>query len=188
MIHLGRRTIYVGGQIILCILLLIIGFCSLAPESNISSRWAIGSMLIIFTFVYDASVGPVCYSLVAEISSTRLRQKTVVLARNCYNISSIIVNILTPRQLNEAAWDWGARSAFFWAGACFVCLVWTFFRLPEPKGRTYAELDVLFENKVSARKFASTPVDAFLSEEQRRESLAAENAHKYAEKRDEGNY
>lgn len=28
-------------------------------------------------------------------------------------------------------------------------------------GRTYAELDVLFENRVSARKFASTKVDQF---------------------------
>ena len=34
-------------------------------------------------------------------------------------------------------------------------------RLPEPKGRTYAELDLLFEHKVSARKFASTHIDQF---------------------------
>jgi len=32
---------------------------------------------------------------------------------------------------------------------------------PEFKGRTYAEIDVLFENKVSARKFSSTYVDPF---------------------------
>jgi SP family general alpha glucoside:H+ symporter-like MFS transporter len=34
-----------------------------------------------------------------------------------------------------------------------VSLVWTFFRLPEPKGLTFAELDLLFENKASARSF-----------------------------------
>ena len=42
-----------------------------------------------------------------------------------------------------------------------MLLTWTYFRLPEPKGRTYGELDVLFENKVSARKFAKTRVDQF---------------------------
>ena len=29
----------------------------------------------------------------------------------------------------------------------------------ETKGRTYAELDILFENRVSARKFSKTRVD-----------------------------
>lgn len=33
--------------------------------------------------------------------------------------------------------------------------------LPECKDRSYAELDVLFENKVSARKFSKTSVDQF---------------------------
>ena len=45
-----------------------------------------------------------------------------------------------------------------------MCWLWTYFRLPEPKGRTYGELDVLFENNVSAKKFASTTVDQFSSE------------------------
>jgi SP family general alpha glucoside:H+ symporter-like MFS transporter len=40
-------------------------------------------------------------------------------------------------------------------------VVWVYFRLPEPKGRTYAELDALFEGKVSAGKFASTRVDPY---------------------------
>jgi hypothetical protein len=35
-----------------------------------------------------------------------------------------------------------------------------FSRLPETKDRTYEELDVLFEKRISARKFASTTVDA----------------------------
>ena len=38
-------------------------------------------------------------------------------------------------------------------------LVWAFFRLPETKGRTFAEIDILFKNGVSARKFSKTKVD-----------------------------
>jgi SP family general alpha glucoside:H+ symporter-like MFS transporter len=33
--------------------------------------------------------------------------------------------------------------------------------VPEPAGRTFAELDLLFEKGISARKFASTDVDVF---------------------------
>lgn len=42
-----------------------------------------------------------------------------------------------------------------------MCIIYTYFRLPEPNGRTFAELDVLFERGISARKFATTEVDVF---------------------------
>ena len=63
--------------------------------------------------------------------------------------------------LNPNAWNWKAKAGFLWAGTSFACFIWSFFRLPEPKGRTYGELDVLFEQGVSARKFASAVVDPF---------------------------
>ena len=34
-------------------------------------------------------------------------------------------------------------------------------RLPEPKGRTYGEMDVLFARGISARKFKETKLDIF---------------------------
>lgn len=139
MSRVGRRTLYLYGLLALLSLLLIIG-----------------SMLLVYTFTYDSTIGPVCYSLVAELSSTRLRSKTIVLARNVYNVFGIINNIWTPYMLNPSAWNWGAKTGFFWAGICFLCLTWTYFRLPEPKGRTYGELDILFSQKISARKFSRT--------------------------------
>lgn len=109
----GRRTIYLYGLVVLCCLLMIIGFTALADKSNTGAQWAIGSMLLVFTFTYDLTVGPVCYSLVAEIPSTRLKNKSIVLARNFYNIGGIIVNIITNYQLTPTAWNWGAKSSFF---------------------------------------------------------------------------
>jgi len=40
-------------------------------------------------------------------------------------------------------------------------LIYTYFRIPEPTGRTFAELDLLFEKNISARKFSSTTIDVF---------------------------
>jgi SP family general alpha glucoside:H+ symporter-like MFS transporter len=162
----GRRTLYVVGQLLMTLILIIIGFLGLAHKSDTAIQWAIGSMLLIYTFIYDATVGPVCYSLVSELSSTRLRAKSIVLARNLYNIMGIVVNIITPRMLNPTAWNWGAKSGFFFAGTCFICCVWTFFRLPEPKGRTYAELDLLFEEGWPARKFKQAVVNPFRTKEE----------------------
>ncbi|RMZ24709.1 hypothetical protein D0859_11244 [Hortaea werneckii] len=106
----GRRTLYLWGQILMSLVLVIVRFMGIANSSG--AQWAVAAMMLLFTFIYDATVGP------------------------------------------------GAKAGFFWGGACVLCAIWTFFRLPEPKGRTYAELDVLFQAKVSVRRFASTDVSA----------------------------
>ncbi|KAF2024172.1 hypothetical protein EK21DRAFT_104855 [Setomelanomma holmii] len=142
--HLGRRTIHISGACKLFVILIIVGSCSCAGTQ--ASNWAIGGILILFGFVYDFTIGLVTYSIVSEMSSTRLKAKTIVLARALYNIFNIVVNVLTNYQLGDANWAWGAKTAFF---------------SEPPKGRTYGELDMLFEQNVSARKFASTQVDPY---------------------------
>jgi len=84
-----------------------------------------------------------------------------VLGRNLYNIVGIVCSVLTPYMLNPSAWNWGNFAGFFWAAICFLCIIYTYFRVPEPQGRSFAELDLLFERGISARKFASTNVDVF---------------------------
>lgn len=128
----GRRTIHLSGLCTQFLLLVIVG--SLAFAGTNGSIWAIGALLIIFTFVYDFTVGPVTYSLVSELSSTRLKAKTIVLARAAYNASNIFVNVMTNYQLSSTAWNWGAKAAYFWAGTCLLSAIWVYLRLPEPKG------------------------------------------------------
>ncbi|KAG7146212.1 General alpha-glucoside permease like protein [Verticillium longisporum] len=115
--------------------------------------------------MYDMTVGPLCYTLVAELPSTRLKAKTIVLARNFNNMAGLVNNVLMPRMLGVNSWNWGAKTGLFWAGLVLLIIVWAYFRLPETQGRTYGELDILFEQEVSARKFGSTRVDQFAEDE-----------------------
>jgi len=159
---LGRRTLYLGGLCGLCAMLFVMGFLGLVPAAQRDKgALATGAMMIAWAMFYQLTVGTVCYSLVAELSTRRLALKTVVLGRNLYNIIGIITSVLTPYMLNPGAWNWGNYAGFFWAASCFLSILYTYCRLPEPKGRTFAELDLLFEKRVSARDFASTQVDVF---------------------------
>ncbi|KAK3052185.1 hypothetical protein LTR09_006777 [Extremus antarcticus] len=159
---IGRRTLYLYGLCGLFSMLFIMGFLGLVPEAHRDeAALATGSIMIVWALFYQLTVGTVCYSLVAELSTRRLQIKTVVLGRNLYNIVGIITNVLTPYMINPSAWNWSNYTAFFWAGLCFLCIVYTYFRIPEPRGRTFAELDLLFERKISARNFAKTEVDVF---------------------------
>jgi SP family general alpha glucoside:H+ symporter-like MFS transporter len=132
--YMGRRTLYLWGLVGCLVVLLVTGTVACLPQTDATSR-ALGSLIILMTFIYDSTIGPVCYTLVAEIPSTRLRIKTVVLARVFYNISSIVVNIITPRMLNPTSWNWKGKSAFLYAGTTTICLIWCYLRLPEPKGK-----------------------------------------------------
>ncbi|KAG0657519.1 hypothetical protein C6P46_006488 [Rhodotorula mucilaginosa] len=161
MSRIGRRKLYGYGLVVLTILLLIIGGMGSVPRSNKGASYGVGALLLVYTAVYDATVGPVCYTLVSEIPSTRLRAKTVVLSRIAYNLIAIINATIMPYFLNTESLNWGAKTGYFWGGLCACCAVWTYFRCPEPRGRTYGELDVLFANRVSARKFEKTEADQF---------------------------
>jgi SP family general alpha glucoside:H+ symporter-like MFS transporter len=161
MTKFGRRTLYISGLASMGAVLFIIGCLGIISKGSEPAQWGVGALLLVYTLIYDLTVGPICYSLVAELSSTRLRSKTIVLARNCFTISGLVTNTLIPRMLNPSAWNWGAKIGYFWAGSCLLCFLWAFFRLPEPKGRTYAELDLLFEQGVPARRFSATFVDPF---------------------------
>ncbi|KAG9774115.1 sugar transporter family protein, partial [Aureobasidium melanogenum] len=157
---IGRRSLFLYGLCGLFTMLLIMGFLGL-PSDRDAAAMATGSIMIVWAACYQLSVGTVCYSLVAEMSTRRLQIKTVVLGRNLYNIVGIICSVITPYMLNPGQWNWGNYAGFFWAGACFLCIIYTYFRVPEPAGRSFAELDLLFERRVPARKFATTKVDVF---------------------------
>ncbi|EFX03077.1 major facilitator superfamily transporter alpha-glucoside [Grosmannia clavigera kw1407] len=159
---IGRRTLYVGGLCLLCVMLLLMGFLGLVPDSHKDqASLATGSIMLVWALCYQLSVGTVCYSLVAEISTRRLQIKTVVLGRALYIIVGIVASVLNPYMLNPGAWNWSNYAGFFWGGICFLCIIYSYFRVPEPMGRSFAELDLLFESGVSARKFKSTTVDVF---------------------------
>lgn len=159
---IGRRTLVIYGLCGLCSMLMIMGFLGLVPEAHRhQGSLATGAMMIIWALFYQLTVGTVCYSLVAELSTRRLQIKTVVLGRVLYNIVAIICGVLTPYMLNPTEWNWKNYAGFFWGGICFLCIIYTYFRVPEPRGRSFAELDLLFERGVSARKFATTEVDVF---------------------------
>jgi SP family general alpha glucoside:H+ symporter-like MFS transporter len=159
--HFGRRTIELGGLCGLTLVLTICGTVAILPISTVTMGWAEGSLLLVYTLVYGCTIGPVTYALVSELSSTRTKSKTINIARMGYNAFGVFNCIITPYQLNETAWNWGGKTAWFWVAFCVICLIYAYFRIPEPRGRTYAEMDWLFTEGISARKFRSTVVPKF---------------------------
>lgn len=55
---------------------------------------------------------------------------------------------------------WGTKIGFFFAGTTALMLIPVIFYYPETKGRTYAEIDELYERGIPAWRFSTTKTRA----------------------------
>mmetsp|Transcript_5247 Transcript_5247/g.5956 ORF Transcript_5247/g.5956 Transcript_5247/m.5956 type:complete len:555 (+) Transcript_5247:764-2428(+) len=155
----GRRTIYVSGYFTLVVMLFLIGILAVPAENNPNVRWAQAALTLIWVATYALTIGPLAFTIVSEMSATRLRAQSVALARNAYNLASLISNVIEPYLITTTGANLKGKTAFVWFATALPTLIWSYFRLPETKDRTYEELDILFEKGILARKFSSYVLD-----------------------------
>ncbi|KAI1357750.1 general substrate transporter [Xylaria arbuscula] len=155
---IGRKSLLLGGVCAAMTTLLVAGLLGIPKDLSDTGAIVAGTLLMVLS-VIGSIISPVIYTIVAEIPSTRLRIKTIALARGAYHIANAgLVATITEKQLDRRGWNWGLKSCLFWAGINLILAIYIHLRLPETKGRTYAELSILFENKVPARKFKAAQV------------------------------
>lgn len=154
----GRRPIFLVGFCILVACLWLIAILACVHQST-SIKYVQAALCLVWLGAYSMTVGPIVYTIVAEIGATRLRTKTVVLGRSTYYVGNIIGQVLEPYMINPTQWDWKGKTAFFWGITALVTTIWGYFRLPETKDRTFEELDILFTRGIGARKFAKASLE-----------------------------
>ena len=166
--NVGRRRIYICGCAAMATILYLIGILQGVSHFN---RKPIGMAQAVLTLLWVVSfqltVGQLGWSTPAEVGSTRLRQKTVVLARNSYYVTSVIASVLEPYFVSPTAWNLRGYTAFVWAGTCTITGIWAVFRMPETKDRSYEELNLMFAKRLPARHFKNYEVDVFEIEEEK---------------------
>jgi MFS transporter, SP family, general alpha glucoside:H+ symporter len=102
----GRRTIWLVGFSSLVAILWTIGFLAVPNNQTMSLAWAQSILCIVWLGAYSMTVGPIIYTIVAEIGSTRLRTQTVVLARSTYYVGNIICGgLIQPEMLAPGSWN-----------------------------------------------------------------------------------
>ena len=148
-----RRQVWLAGLCCMLPIMLVIGIVACIPTQTTTILWTQGALILVWFFCYGWSIGPLPYVICAEIGSAHLRQKTIALARGSYYVTQIINTIVAPYILNPTAGNLKGKAAFLPAALMAILLVWSIYKLPETKGRSFEELDVMFAKKVSARQF-----------------------------------
>ncbi|KND91006.1 General alpha-glucoside permease [Tolypocladium ophioglossoides CBS 100239] len=150
---LGRRNIFLFGMGLVTAILLLIGVLDVVPTSG--AKWVQAGLTVVYAFVYTASLGAMAFAILGEASSTSLRAPTVALATATQAIAGTVFNFVIPYMVNPDQGNLKGKVGFIFGGLALVASAWGFFYVPELKGRTFDEIDRMFQARVPPRKMGS---------------------------------
>ncbi|RFN47645.1 maltose permease mal31 [Fusarium flagelliforme] len=151
----GRRTLVIYGGAAMATICFVVGGLGFMKQTS-ASGMALVALCSLWAFVYANTLAPIGWISLVEISSPSLRAKTTSIAVTIQYATGILFNYTVPLMLSNQNAGWGQKIGLFFGGITLVYLIPCILTFPETKGRTYHELDELFERRVPAWKFAST--------------------------------
>ncbi|KAL2849592.1 general substrate transporter [Aspergillus pseudoustus] len=151
----GRQTLVIYGGALMAIICLIVGGLGFMEQTS-ASGVALVALCSFWAFVYANSLAPIGWISLVEISSPSLRAKTTSFAVTIQYLTGILFNYCVPRMLSNQHAGWGQKIGLFFGGLTLLYLTPCILLFPETKGRTYHELDELFERGIPAWRFAET--------------------------------
>lgn len=149
----GRRKVYLLGMGVLTTLLLLIGILDVVPTN--AAQWVQAALTVIYAFVYFATLGAMAFAILGETSSTSLRAPTMALATATQAVMGVFMNVIIPYMVNPDQANMEGKVGFVFGGLGALAAVWSWFFVPELKGRTFDEIDHMFQAKVPPRKMGT---------------------------------
>lgn len=139
--RVGRRPLLMAGALGTCVSLAIVG--GMIGGFGGSSK-AAGWVGIAFIYVYDInfsySFAPIGWVLPSEIFGLGGRARAMSVTTSATWMCNFVIGLVTPDML--AAWGWGTY--VFFAGFCLLALAFTYFFVPETRGKSLEDMDEVF--------------------------------------------
>jgi MFS transporter, SP family, general alpha glucoside:H+ symporter len=151
--RIGRRSLIMGGVAALSVCLWLMG--GLAVAGTVGTSKAAVSTILIYSFAYNVGIGAVCFTILTESSTSRLRMKTIAIGLALQNSVYLGWSFALPYLFNPDHLNLGGQVGFIFGGTSVVCLTYLWFYQPETRNRSYLELDEMFIKGVKARDFKS---------------------------------
>lgn len=148
---------FLSGTAVLSVSLLMIGILACVGTQN--ATWGQVACMALWSFVYQATVGSVAWTMLTEISTSILRAHTQAVATLVQGAVGTTWSFVLPYLVNPDEANLGGKLAFIYSGILAVCAVVGFFIIPETKGRTFSQVDLIFQAGTPMRDFTSVHID-----------------------------
>ncbi|CAF3635296.1 unnamed protein product [Fusarium graminearum] len=148
-----HRALMFTGMSICAIVYLTMGVAASCPQSQ-RTLMAIGIVMQCLSLAYGPAVGS-SLAVAGEVSASRLRAKSQGIAFGFQAITSTVWVTVLPYMFNKDEGNMGGHIGWVFFGMTVLIMLAVYFDVPGTKGRTFHELDIMFEKKISARHFES---------------------------------
>lgn len=129
---LGRRTLIVWPQFVLCFMLLMIGILGCVPDQKQAS-WGIVAFIYVWAIIYQLSIGATGFVLASEIATMRLRGATQGLVTIFNAVWGLIFQFTVPYMINPDAGHLGGKTGFIFLATGLVAAIGGYYLYPETK-------------------------------------------------------
>ncbi|OQU99198.1 hypothetical protein CLAIMM_04866 isoform 1 [Cladophialophora immunda] len=163
---IDRRLVLLIGITACAICQLIPAIAWSASPGTESTGKVVVAFISLFTFFYVA-YAPYAWLLGGEYVNNQLRAFTFGLATAMNFLGNWAGTFSAPYFINPAKFGWSAKYGYIWFGSNMVCVIFTYFFLPETRDRTLEEIHEMFEARLPARKFKGyvcTGVESYAAE------------------------
>lgn len=153
----GQTSADRTGCITLAASLLLIGITGCIELK--SAIWATVAFMALWSFTYQSTIGSVAWPIITEVSKSSLRGHTQSIATMTTGIVGAATGVCLPWAMNPDKANLGAKMAFIYGGLLSLSCVGVYLYYPETKGRSFAEIDQLFEMGIPPRDFSKTHLE-----------------------------
>ncbi|WWC89877.1 uncharacterized protein L201_004805 [Kwoniella dendrophila CBS 6074] len=147
----GRRTLILSGGAACTLFNVAIAGLGFAKKSDATDNATL-AFICLWVFMYAFGFAGTGWTCAAEIATPRLRAKTTAFAASTNAISGAIFNSTVPLMIAATSRNWGVKTLFMFAILGGIGTVINFFLLPETKGRTFGEMDEMYDLRIAPRK------------------------------------
>lgn len=158
MARVGRRTIVLFGIALAAVLFFAMGVAASLPTQSSSSLWCVAVTLQMVWLSIGPANGP-ALAIAAEVSSIKLRAKTLAIGFFFNYFWSTIWNVVVPYMFNKGYGDLGGLMGWIFLATSVISFGVMWVELPETKDLSFEQIDRRFEMKVKTRVFTQTRVD-----------------------------
>ncbi|RAK96453.1 general substrate transporter [Aspergillus ibericus CBS 121593] len=148
----GRRPTALVGMSILFIIDATAGGLAFNGGDR-HSAMALAALSFTFNFFWASSFSPLSTLLPSEMATPRLRHHTMAYTIACAQTTAVITTLVVPQLTAADAANLGPKTYLVFAGCMGCILVFAYFSIPETKGRTFMEIDAMYDAKIPAWKW-----------------------------------
>ncbi|KAF8316829.1 general substrate transporter [Clavulina sp. PMI_390] len=155
--RVGRRNLLLWGAAGMCFCEFLVAIIGVTISvDNKSGQKVLIAFVCIYIFFFASTWGPIAWVVTGEIYPLEIRAKAMSMSTASNWLWNFAIGYATPYLVNPSttgptgmkAANLGPKVFFIWGSTCACCCIFTFFCIPETKGLSLEQIDLLYQNTV----------------------------------------